>query len=265
MSISGSSRRSSKRTNTARTSTPAANRASVRPSPHPHVGASAIAASGAPSPAARSSAPTTSTRPPVRTGDSGTTSTIPAIAPRLMATLSQKIDETPKCSATKPPVDCPTAPPTAAMPPRIAIDRTAPPGLELVAEERVGEREEPDAAAHQDATCDHHRRASSATAQQRAAEAEQEQRDDDQPTFPVHVTEPAEETRRDRARDPERPSSAALTAGRARLQRLLELGQRRNQHRLRDGVRCGGNAEHEEDERGAARTRHAPRKSIVRA
>ena len=42
-----------------------------------------------------------------------------------MTTLIQKIDEVPKFSATKPPVDCPTAPPMAAMPPRKAIDRTA--------------------------------------------------------------------------------------------------------------------------------------------
>ena len=91
MSTSGWGVRRCSQTQKARTTTPTANRPSVRGSPQPHSLARAIASSGATRPTASTSAPRTSTRPGVRTGDSGTKSSIMIAAAAALIAPSQKI------------------------------------------------------------------------------------------------------------------------------------------------------------------------------
>ena len=74
-----------------RTTAPTANRPSVRVSPQPHSLALAIASSGAVRPSPSTIAPRTSTRPGVRTGDSGTNSSIAIAATAALIAPSQKI------------------------------------------------------------------------------------------------------------------------------------------------------------------------------
>ena len=91
MSTSGSGVRRCSQTQKLRITAPTTNRPSVRVSPQPHSLALAIASSGAVSPRPSTIAPRTSTRPGVRTGDSGTNSSMKTAASAALIAPSQKI------------------------------------------------------------------------------------------------------------------------------------------------------------------------------
>jgi hypothetical protein len=91
MSASGCSVRRSTATHTASTAAPAASSASVRGLPQPQSLAREIAISGIARPAPSSAAPRTSTRPGLRSGDSGTHSCVATAASAAEIAPSQKI------------------------------------------------------------------------------------------------------------------------------------------------------------------------------
>ena len=91
MSTSGCGVRRWSMTQRLRITAPAANSPSVRGSPQPHSFAWAIARSGALRPKASTIAPRMSTRPGVRTGDSGTKISIAIAATAALIAPSQKI------------------------------------------------------------------------------------------------------------------------------------------------------------------------------
>ena len=91
MSASGCSVRRSTATQTASTASPAAISPSVRGAPQPQSLAREIANSGSTRPTASSTAPRTSIRPGVRSGDSGTHEWVARAASAAVIVPSQKI------------------------------------------------------------------------------------------------------------------------------------------------------------------------------
>ncbi len=91
MLISGSRVRRSKNTNPTSTIRPAAISPSVRPEPQPQSAPREMPISSEARPAARIAAPARSTRPGVRTGDSGTNRCVVIVASTPMIAPSQKI------------------------------------------------------------------------------------------------------------------------------------------------------------------------------